>query len=90
MFHLIEALSLNREAFAYLIQEQREGLLGLRGLLCDNCLSDQETVESGPHSLKLLLSYQIVAFQNKRMVSKLNERWPLWMLRFFWRTLFLS
>lgn len=69
-FHLIGALSLNREAFSYLIQEQREVLLGLRGLLCDNCLSDRETVECGPHSLKLLLSYLIVAFQNKRTVSK--------------------
>lgn len=70
MFHLIGAMSLNREALSYLIEEHREGLLGLRGLLSDNCLSDWETVESGPHNLKLLLSYLNVDSQNRRTVSK--------------------
>lgn len=56
MSRLIAALSLNREAFSYLIQGQREGLLGLRDPLCDNCLSDGETVESQPtHSQTITL-----------------------------------
>lgn len=53
---LIAALSLNREAFSYLIQGQREGLRGMRDPLCDNCLSDGETVESRPtHSQTITL-----------------------------------
>lgn len=86
-FLLMGALSLNREAFAYLIREQREGLLGLRGLLCDYCLSDWKTAESGPHSPKLLLSYLIMASQNRGTFRKCMN---IDLSRSFWKITFLS
>lgn len=51
----MEFLSANSEAFSYLMQEQSEGVPGLRAVLCGKSLSDQETLKSRPHSLGKLL-----------------------------------
>lgn len=68
--NLIGALSLNSEACFYLIQEQKEGLWGLRGLLYNSCLSDWKTVECG---IQRLLCYLMQASK------KLQSTYSKWM-----------
>lgn len=68
----------NREAFSYLMQEQRAGLLGLRRLLWDNCLSDGGTVEGGPHSLKPSLSDPTVDYHKYRQQADEHVLIRMW------------